>query len=132
MDERSEAEQIYNSLKEHGADIGSAAIGIIEDALIEARAQRHVRRAAIKVTHELLRDAMALPDNMEGVLVAPDYTDDPMRVALLYVESPDLRPVYNGHEIPVLNVTFTADWDRRPATWITCDLGLEKGKDKPK
>ena len=90
------------------------------------------RIGMIRVSHELLRDALALPDNMDIWAVYPSTPSDPTREAMLHVTSPDLPEVAWDEKMPVLDVTFTADYEKRPATWITCDLGLEKGKDKPK
>lgn len=83
------------------------------------------RIGTIRVSHELLRDALALPDDVDIWAVYPSMPSDPTREAMLYVTSPRLPEVAWDAPIPALYPTFTTDYEKRPATWITCDLGLE-------
>ncbi len=43
---------------------------------------------------------------------------------VMLVEHPDLPEVREGETVPETIPTLTADYEKRPATWLTWDWGL--------
>lgn len=73
-----------------------------------------VRR--VDVTMQLIRDALAMPEDtiIEGIERHPWIPN----VFTFYVTHPSFEPISYGEEIPQLSPSLTADYDKRPATWI--------------
>lgn len=77
----------------------------------------------MKVSGEFIRQALSIPDgatiyNIGLHEICPD-------VFWFLVEHPDLPEVLEG-QLPIeVSPLITADYEKRPDTWLTFDWGLE-------
>lgn len=80
------------------------------------------KRAIIRVTADLIRDALAFPETARIVDIEFDFMRP--NIFLFKVESPDFQEVEEGQPYPEISPTFTIDYDKKPSTWISCDWNL--------
>jgi hypothetical protein len=83
-----------------------------------------MRVARITVSEELLRDALAMPENSK--IVWADWSRK-HRAVVLEVTSPDLPEwqLVDGGTPPEVVPIFRTDYDKRPSTWITFDWNFD-------
>lgn len=81
------------------------------------------RMARFCVPMELIRDALAIPDGTTicDIVRHDDYPD----VFIFYVEHPDLPELAEGAMLPEVAPVISADYDRKPSTWLSWDWGLD-------
>jgi|WetSurMetagenome_2_1015567.scaffolds.fasta_scaffold52663_2 hypothetical protein len=81
------------------------------------------RIANIEVSEELIEQAFALPEGsrIENISRSSLRTG----VFVFTIEHPDLPEVEEGNAIPQITPLLTADYEKRPATWITFDWNLK-------
>jgi len=76
--------------------------------------------AKFKVSMELLRDALALPDDLEIIDIHVVPTS--WRTFEFVIEHPEAPVCPPGGEIREISPVFRTDQSKKPSTWITCDL----------
>lgn len=79
-------------------------------------------RAVIQVSEELIREALAMPDGAEIVDIR--RSNERFGQYEMLVDHPDLPAVAELGIIPLVTPTLTADFEKRPATWLTWDWDL--------
>lgn len=80
-----------------------------------------MRCAKIQVSSDLMRDVLAMPD---GSVIYGASWNPYIRAVELFVTSPDLPLVKEG-EVPEITPIFTADYDKKPSTWLEFDWNLD-------
>jgi hypothetical protein len=79
--------------------------------------------AKIDITSELILQALAFPD---GTTIYDIYPNGKIpNVFTFLVEHPDLPELTGEGSIPQIKPIFTADYTKRPSTWITCNWNME-------
>ena len=82
--------------------------------------------ARISISTDLLLQALAFPEDTEIMACIGDRAY--LGIIDIIVESADLPTVEPGNPIPLLTPTLTADYDKRPATWIKFNWNLPSDK----
>jgi hypothetical protein len=87
---------------------------------------KHIARFDVRA--ELLTQALALPDGslIENISRSTSRAD----VFTLVVTHPDLPEVEEGSQIPEAYPLLHADYEKRPAMWITFDWKLPSLKNE--
>lgn len=80
-----------------------------------------LNRVKFKVSMALLRNALAMPDYAVIYNIIRESADN---VFTFYVEHSDLPAVPLSEPTPEVTPVFTADYDKRPSTWIEFDWGV--------
>jgi len=77
----------------------------------------------IHITSELIADALAMPD---GTLISNISKHPTIKnVFIFIVEHDDLPVVKPGDSYPLLSPSIRADYEKKPATWLTFDWGID-------
>ena len=84
---------------------------------------RTLKRAQLCVSKELLREALAMPEDT----VIHSITPHKFRrgVFVFCIEHPDLPSLSEGEVTPEIAPVITADYDKKPSMWLTWSWGLE-------
>lgn len=75
-----------------------------------------------EVSEELIRTSLALPDDMRIVNIERASTPG---VFVFHVEHPALPDIAEGADSQFVDLTFEADYTKKPATWITTRLRVD-------
>lgn len=75
--------------------------------------------AKFSVSEDLLKDALALPGKFNIRNISPHGTQPDVFVFLVeFNEFPDVK---EGDIAPDIHITFSADYEKKPSTWLTCN-----------
>lgn len=80
------------------------------------------RMVRFKVTSELIKQALGMPDNANIYSIFRDGLRPD--VFEFFVEHPDFDVVDEDSYPPEIAPVITVDFDKRPSTWSTFDWGL--------
>ncbi len=90
-------------------------------SLTERLKQMSRKMIQFQVSADLIKEALAMPgDTQIYNIIRHDYNPD---VFVFFVEHPDFGEILEASAPPELSPIITADYDKKPSTWLTFEWG---------